>query len=108
MKACLDANSNETDNILTILFSQWNDVLWLREFFNANIADLASYFKITDVNQAIYDTIEESVKIECLIMDISPDANLDALFRPLSNNRTSEVLLELTHALNAILFTIII
>lgn len=85
--------SNEADNILSILFSQWNDVLWLKEFFNANIADLASYFKITDVNQAIYDTIEESDKIECLIMDISPDADLDTLFRPLSNNRTSEVLL---------------
>ena len=52
--------------------------------------DLASYFKITDVNQAIYDTIEESDKIECLIMDISPEADLDKLFRPLNNNRTSE------------------
>lgn len=55
--------------------------------------DLASYFKITDVNQAIYDTIEESDKIECLIMDISPEADLDKLFRPLNNSRTSEVLL---------------
>ena len=55
--------------------------------------DLASYFKITDVNQAIYDTIEESDKIECLIMDISPEADLDKLFRPLNNNRTSEMLL---------------
>ena len=26
-------------------------------------------------------------------MDISPDANLDLLFRPLENNRTSEILL---------------
>ncbi len=84
---------NESDNILSILFDQWNDILWLREFFKKNIIDLISYFKITDVNQAIYDTIEESDKIECLIMDISPDANLDRLFRPLDNNRTSEIVL---------------
>ena len=84
---------NGSDNILSILFDQWNDILWLREFFKKNIIDLISYFKITDVNQAIYDTIEESDKIECLIMDISPDANLDRLFRPLDNNRTSEVVL---------------
>ena len=55
-----------SDNILSVLFDQWNDVLWLRRFFRENMDDLASYFKITDVNQAIYDTIEESDKIECL------------------------------------------
>lgn len=84
---------SETENALSILFSQWNDVLWLREFFKENIEDLASYFKITDVNKAIFDTIEESSKIECLIMDISPDADLDKLFRPLDNYRTSEIVL---------------
>ena len=83
-----------SDNILSVLFDRWNDVLWLRRFFRENMNDLASYFKITDVNQAIYDTIEESNKIECLIMDISPEADLDKLFRPLNNNRTSEMLLE--------------
>ena len=55
--------------------------------------DLTSYFKITDINQAIYDTIEDNHKLQCLILDISPDANLDLLFRPLENNRTSEILL---------------
>lgn len=54
---------------------------------------LESYFKITDVNQAIYDTIEDSEELECLILDISPDANLDLLFRPLENNRTAEMML---------------
>ena len=76
------------------LFSfQWNDVVWLRSFFKQNIDDLASYFKITDVNQAIYDTIEDSERLQCLIMDISPDANLDGIFRPLENERISEILL---------------
>lgn len=84
---------NEDDNALATLFDNWNDVLWLRSFFKNNINDLSSYFRVTDVNQAIYDTIEESDKIECLIMDLSPDADLDRLFRPLSNNRTSDTLL---------------
>ena len=58
-----------------------------------NMSDLESYFMITDINQAIYDTIEDSERIQCLILDISPDADLDKLFRPLNNNQTSEMLL---------------
>ena len=81
------------DNVLDSILNQWNDVIWLRDFFKDNLDDLASYFKITDVNQAIYDTIEDSEKLQCLIMDISPEANLDEVFRPLENNRTSEMLL---------------
>lgn len=81
------------DNVLFTLFDQWNDVKWLRAFFKNNIVDLAAYFKVTDVNQAIYDTIEDSEKLQCLIMDISPDANLDEIFRPLEKGRTSEMLL---------------
>ena len=65
----------------------------LASFFKQNISDLESYFKITDVNQAIYDTIEDSERLQCLIMDISPDADLDKIFRPLENSRTSEILL---------------
>ena len=81
------------DNALYTLFEQWNDPEWLVNFFLANLSDLASYFMITDINQAIYDTIDDSHKIQCLILDISPDADLDLLFRPLENNRTSEMLL---------------
>ena len=81
------------DNVLDTILDQWNDVVWLRSFFKQNIDDLASYFKITDVNQAIYDTIEDSERLQCLIMDISPDANLDEIFRPLENDRISEMLL---------------
>lgn len=84
---------NCLDNVLDTVLDQWNDVMWLRSFFKKNITDLASYFKITDVNKAIYDTIEDSERLQCLIMDISPDANLDEIFRPLENNRTSEMLL---------------
>lgn len=81
------------DNALQQLFSQWNDPEWLVEFFLANISDLKSYFKITDVNQAIYDTIDDSLRMQCLILDLSPEANLDMLFRPLHNSRANEMLL---------------
>ena len=84
---------NCLDNVLDTILDQWNDVAWLRAFFKENIGDLASFFKITDVNQAIYDTIEDSERLQCLIMDISPDANLDEIFRPLENSRTSEIIL---------------
>jgi hypothetical protein len=76
----------ESDNELFRLFEQWNDVVWLRKFFRENWLDLASYFKITDINQAITDTIDDSEILEGVIMDMSPDANLEELFRPLSNN----------------------
>ena len=74
-----DANDNE----LFRLFDQWNDVAWLRKFFKENINDLNVYFKITDINQAISDTIDDSEVLEGVILDISPEANLDLIFRPL-------------------------
>lgn len=83
----------DDDNALQILFSQWSDPEWLVDFFLANMSDLKSYFKITDINQAIYDTIDDNLRMQCLILDISPDADLDAIFRPLQNSRTSEMLL---------------
>ena len=81
------------DNALKTLFYQWSDPEWLVDFFLANMADLESYFKITDINQAIYDTIDDNQRIQCLILDISPEANLDTIFRPLENSRISEILL---------------
>ena len=83
----------ETDNALFQLFDRWNDVSWLRDFFKTNISDLSSYFRITDVNKAIYDTIDDAEILQCLIMDISSDADLDRIFRPLENFRTSDELL---------------
>ncbi len=63
---------DENDNAFATLLEQWNDVIWLRTFFKDNLEDLSSYFKITDVNQAIYDTIEDAERLQCLIMDLSP------------------------------------
>lgn len=83
----------EKDNALQVLFEKWSDPEWLVDFFLTNMSDLASYFKITDINQAIYDTIDDNQRMQCLILDISPDADLDQLFRPLENSRTSEMLL---------------
>ena len=82
------------DNELFRLFDQWNDVMWLRNFFKENINDLSAYFKITDINQAISDTIDDSEILEGVILDISPEANLDLIFRPLSNNCTIAEMLE--------------
>ena len=59
-----------TDNELFRLFDQWNDVMWLRNFFKENINDLSAYFKITDINQAISDTIDDSEILEGVILDI--------------------------------------
>ncbi len=81
------------DNALATILDQWNDVAWLRAFFKEHISDLASYFKITDVNEAIYDTLDDAERLQCLIMDISPDADLDKIFRHLEPSRISEMLL---------------
>ena len=66
---------------------------FLENFFRNNSKDLASYFKITDLDLATYDTLEDANELRCIILDISPDANIDHLFRPLENSRTAEMLL---------------
>ena len=80
-------------NALERVLSQWSDAEWLADFFMQNIDDLISYFKITNIEDAIYQTMEDRDEIACVIMDISPEANLDRFFRPLDNNRTSEMIL---------------
>jgi len=82
-------NLNELDRV----FTQWNDAGWLLKFFRENFNDLVSYFKITKLDEAVYDTMADSDQLECLILDISPDANLDELFRPLENSRAAEMML---------------
>jgi len=37
---------------------------WLRSFFQENLADLSSYFHITDVYEAVMETIDEAKKLE--------------------------------------------
>jgi hypothetical protein len=83
----------DKDNALQKVMSQWSDAKWLANFFLQNIDDLISYFKITNIEDAIYQTMEDRDELACIIMDISPDANLDRFFRPLDNFRTSEMLL---------------
>ena len=80
-------------NILDQLFTQWNDYQWLRDFFIKHADDLASFFHITDIDRAVFDTVDDADDLECLIMDLDPKANLDELFRPLENTRLSEALL---------------
>lgn len=82
-----DEKLNELDKV----FTQWNDAGWLLDFFRENFSDLVSYFKITRLDEAVYDTMEDSDELACLIMDINPEANLDELFRPLENTRASEM-----------------
>ena len=84
----------EEENALFKSFAQWNDVEWLRSFFYENKDDLESFFKVTDVNKAIYDTIEDSDKLQCLILDLSPDADLEKLFRPLDNRQSAALMLD--------------
>lgn len=84
----------ESENELSKLFAKWNDVNWLRSFFIKNIDDLNSYFKITDITQAVKDTIEDSDQLECVLLDLSPEADLSMLFRPLNNNEMSDAMLQ--------------
>ena len=66
----------EDDNELYKVFNNWADVVWLRAFFKENIDDLNAYFKITDIKEAISDTIEDSERLRYIIMDISPETDL--------------------------------
>ena len=83
----------ELDNCFDALFNRWFDMQWLTSFFKDNLDDLKSYFHITDVYEAVMETVEEASRLECLMLDISPDANLDMLFRHLENSRFSEMAL---------------
>ena len=80
-------------NILEITFDRWNDLDWLRDFFKANLNDLSSYFRITSLSQAIYDTIVDAHELECVILEAIASDELDALFKPLENIRSSDALL---------------
>lgn len=81
------------ENALDRVLSQWNDYEWLWSFFTKHIDDLATYFHITDIDRAVFDTVDDANDLECLIMDLAEDANMDELFRPLENTRLSEMLL---------------
>lgn len=79
------------DNVLRKMFSEWEDSEFLYTFFKQNLSDLSEYFHITNVEQAIYDTGADAIALKSTILDISPDAKLDSLFRPLENHRFREM-----------------
>ena len=75
----------EDDNELYNMFDKWNDVLWLRNFFITNKNDLLLNYGMSGINEAVMDTIEDSELLETALLDLSPNADLNVLFRPLSN-----------------------
>lgn len=89
--AVRDDNADEHE--LEILLDHWNDVVWLRNFFISNQEDLDAYYHVS-IEEAIWDTIEDSDMIEKTLIQLAEDDNLDTLFRPLDNNETTESLLQ--------------
>lgn len=83
----------EEENVLSQLLGNWLDPVYLREFFEANIADLESYFHISNVDLAIFDTVKDATTLACLILDLKPEIPLESLFRPLENSRLGEMIL---------------
>ena len=83
----------DSQDILSKTFANWLDPAFLEDFFSRNSKDLETYFHITNLDIAIYDTITDAASLSCLILDIRPTANLDTLFRPLENQRIREMLL---------------
>ena len=76
----------ESINCFEKLFSQWYDMSWLLSFFKANLSDLRSFFRVTNVYQALMETIDEAKRLECLMLDLTPDPNLDLLSKHLDTN----------------------
>lgn len=56
----------ENDNCFEELFGRWFDMQWLASFFKDNLDDLKSYFHITDVYEAVMETVEDASRLECL------------------------------------------
>lgn len=84
---------NDNCHALEILLDHWNDVMWLNAFFVENQIDLMSYYGVT-IEEAIMQTIEDSDKLEFLLLELAENDNLDRLFRPLDNNETGNSLLQ--------------
>ena len=84
---------NCSENAFTQVFSQWTDPSWLRDFFLRNKEDLGAFFKVTNVDKAIYETIADSHMLQCLILDLAVESDLDRVFRPLEPSRFSDMLL---------------
>lgn len=81
----------DDENILALLFRKWNDVVWLSDFFMKNRIDLESYFHISDFSIAVYDTLMDASELESMILDFDSDTDYERFFKPLENNRMSEM-----------------
>ena len=75
------------------VFDRWSDPIWLRDFFFQNAKDLNEHFKITNIDKAIYETIDEADNLQCLILDLALESKLEQVFRPLEPSRTEDVVL---------------
>lgn len=64
-----------------------------KRFFIRNQEDLNAFYHVS-LEDAIWDTIEDSDKIETMLLELAENDNLDTLFRPLDNNEISESLLQ--------------
>ena len=84
---------NCLENAFFQVFNQWTDPMWLRDFFNENKDDLHAYFKVTNVDSTIYETIADAHALQCLILDLAVESDLNKVFRPLEPSRMSDVLL---------------
>jgi hypothetical protein len=79
-------------------FNQWQDVEYLEQFFEENKADLQSgFYGNISVEDAVFDTIEESEKLEKRIREIAIEGendnepNLNIIFKTLNNYEKSLV-----------------
>lgn len=73
---------NNDENELFRLLDDWGDVEELEAFFNMHINDL-SYFNVTNIDEAIQDTLDDRDELERVFLDSTTD--LEELFRPLDN-----------------------
>lgn len=83
----------EKENVLTQLFTNWLDPMYLRKFFTENIRDLESYFKITNVDSAVFDTFQDATSLACLILDLNPEVELEKWFSLGRRQRVSRCLI---------------
>ena len=83
----------EKENAFYQAFDNWSNPEWLHSFFCENKKDLKDYFRITNIDRAVYDTLDESDYLQYMILDLAIESNLDQVFRPLEPSRSNDVLL---------------
>lgn len=72
----------DEENILSLIFNDWNDVEFLSTFFKSNF-QLLKYFKVRSVREAVINTIDESEKLESILCECDEFINFDEIFEPL-------------------------